>query len=34
VIVNDRTFAPIRYLAEHFGFTVGWDGATKTVVIQ
>ena len=34
VIVNDRTFAPIRYLAEHFGFTVSWDGATKTVVIQ
>ena len=34
VIVNDRTFAPIRYLAEYFGFTVGWDGATKTVVIQ
>ena len=34
VIVNDRTFAPIRYLAEYFGYTVGWDSATKTVLIQ
>ena len=31
VIVNDRTYAPIRYLAEYFGYEVGWDGATKTV---
>ena len=34
VIVNDRTYAPVRYLAEYFGFTVGWDGASKTVLIQ
>ncbi len=33
VIVNSRTYAPIRYLAEFFGFAVGWDGATKTVLI-
>jgi hypothetical protein len=33
VIVNDRTYAPIRYLAEFFGLTVGWDGGTKTVLI-
>ena len=33
VIVNDRTYAPVRYLAEYFGFTVDWDGATKTVLI-
>lgn len=33
VIVNDRTYAPIRYLAEYFGFTVGWDGETQTVSI-
>ncbi len=33
VIVNDRTFAPIRYLAEYFGFDVGWDGASRTVMI-
>ena len=23
VIVNDRTYAPIRYLAEYFGYEVG-----------
>ncbi|MBQ3404974.1 MAG: copper amine oxidase N-terminal domain-containing protein [Oscillospiraceae bacterium] len=33
VIVNSRTYAPIRYLAEYFGYNVGWDGATKTVII-
>lgn len=33
VIVNDRTYAPVRYLAEFFGFTVGWDGTTRTVSI-
>lgn len=34
VIVSDRTYAPIRYLAEFFGYTVGWDAATKTVSIK
>ena len=34
VIVNNRTFAPIRYLAEHFGFEVGWDKTTRTVLID
>lgn len=33
VIANSRTYAPIRYLAEFFGYTVGWDGATSTVLI-
>ena len=33
VIVNSRTYAPIRYLAEFFGYTVDWDGANRTVVI-
>ena len=33
VIRNDRTYAPVRYLAEYFGFTVGWDGSTRTVSI-
>ena len=33
VIVNDRTYAPIRYLAEYFGYTVDWDGAAQTVII-
>ena len=31
VISNERTYAPIRYLAEYFGYTVGWDGETQTV---
>ena len=34
VIVNSRTYAPIRYLAEYFGFTVSWDDSTKTVGIK
>ena len=34
VIVNSRTYAPIRYLAEYFGYEVGWDGATKTVSLK
>lgn len=34
VIVNDRTYAPIRYLAEYFGFSVDWDNANQTVVIE
>lgn len=33
VIVDSRTYAPIRYLAEYFGYTVDWDAATKTVLI-
>ena len=33
VIVNDRTFAPIRYLAECFDYVVDWDGTTRTVLI-
>ncbi len=33
VIVNDRTYAPVRYLAEAYGYTVGWDPATRTVAI-
>ena len=34
VIVNSRTYAPIRYLAEFFGHSVGWLGETKTVTID
>ncbi|MGL4791018.1 MAG: copper amine oxidase N-terminal domain-containing protein [Anaerotignaceae bacterium] len=33
VIVDGRTFAPVRYLAEQFGYTVSWDAETSTVVI-
>ena len=34
VIVDSRTYAPIRYLAQFFGFTVDWDGAARTVIIK
>ena len=34
VIVSDRTYAPIRYLAQFFGYVVDWDPATRTVLIQ
>ena len=34
VIVSDRTYAPVRYLAEFFGRAVEWDGANRTVVIK
>ena len=34
IINNSRTYAPIRYLAEYFGYTVGWDNATRTVIIN
>lgn len=30
---NDRTFVPIRFIAENLGYTVGWDEATQTVTI-
>ena len=32
-IVSDRTYAPVRYLAEYFGYEVGWDQAAQTVII-
>jgi len=32
-IINDRTFVPVRYIAEVTGYDVNWDGANKTVVI-
>ena len=31
VIINNRTYAPIRYLAEYFGWTVMWVGDARTV---
>ena len=34
IVIDGRTYAPIRYLAEFFGFTVDWDGGTKTVIIK
>ena len=34
VIVNDRTYAPARYLAEFFGYEVRWLEDTRTVAID
>lgn len=34
VIKDGRTYAPIRYLAETFGYTVGWDEETRTVTLD
>jgi|GEM_PF-4430277 len=31
VIKEGRTYAPIRYLAEAFGYTVGWNADTSTI---
>lgn len=32
-IENDRTYTPVRFIAEALGATVEWDDATKTVTI-
>lgn len=34
VIVNGRTYAPVRYLAQYFGYSVGWERLTRTVAIE
>ena len=34
IIIDGRTYAPVRYLAEYFGHIVDWDGASKTVIIK
>lgn len=33
VIINSRTMLPIRFVAEKFGYSVGWDAPTRTVSI-
>lgn len=33
-LVDGRTYAPVRALAEALGKTVGWDGASRTVTIK
>ena len=33
-IINDRTLVPVRAVSEGFGAKVGWDGATRTVIID
>ena len=33
-IIQERTFVPLRFLAEHSGAQVLWDGSTETVSIH
>lgn len=33
-IYMDRTFVPLRFISENFGAKVGWEGETKTVIIN
>ena len=33
-IINDRTFLPIRFVAESFGCDVDWNGDTNTITIE
>lgn len=32
--IGGRMYIPLRFLAEAFGYTVGWDEATQTVTID
>lgn len=32
-VKNGRTYVPVRFVAEAFGCSVGWDGDTRTVII-
>lgn len=34
IIRGGRTYAPIRFLAESFLYTVGWDDSTRTVLLM
>ena len=34
IILNDRTYLPIRFVAEQLGLTVGWNEEYKTVTIS
>jgi uncharacterized protein YkwD len=33
-IISGRTFVPIRFISESIGANVGWDGNTRTVIIN
>ncbi len=33
LIKQDRTFVPIRFVSEHFGYHVDWDNDTRSVLI-
>ncbi|MDP4133042.1 MAG: discoidin domain-containing protein [Bacillota bacterium] len=32
-ISNGRTFIPLRFISEHLGYNVAWDGKTQTITI-
>jgi len=32
--IDDRTYVPIRVVSEALGAEVGWDGATRTVIVN
>ena len=34
IVIDGRTYAPVRYLAEYFGHIVDWDGTSRTVIIK
>lgn len=34
VITESRTFIPLRFVSEHLGYDVSWDGATQTITIE
>ena len=34
VVLDGRTLVPVRFIAESFGATVGWEGETQTVTVQ
>ena len=33
-IVDGRTYLPVRYVAEAFGFNVSWDAAAQAVTVS
>jgi len=33
-IVGGRTLVPVRFISESIGASVGWDDATRTVIIN
>lgn len=34
IVYKDRTYLPVRYVAEKAGVDVGWDGNTSTVILN
>lgn len=33
-LVNDKTMVPLRFLSENLGYTVTWDEATNTAIVE